>query len=256
MKDEEIIGKKFNRLTIIERVDDYVSPKGKHLPRYKCLCDCGNMTIVNPYNVLSGATKSCGCLNSEIIIRRNKSCKKFNDFEVHCDYVIMYTSKGEPFYVDLEDFDKVKNICWHKDKKGYIVDRNNVRIHRYITCCPENYVVDHIGENSRYDNRKANLRICTPAENSKNKKLYKSNSSGVTGVFYDSNCQKWRACIGVNGKLKHLGSYDTKEEAILARKTAEEKFFGDYSHDHSQRIYNEINLADYKPLNNEVNNNA
>lgn len=126
MKDEEMIGKKFYRLTVLERTEDYVSPKGKHIPRFKCLCDCGKTTIVNPYNILRGVTKSCGCFRSEFAINKNKSCKMYNDFEINGDYVTMYTSKSEPFYVDLEDFDKVKSIYWHKDRKGYIVDRNNM----------------------------------------------------------------------------------------------------------------------------------
>lgn len=58
-----LIGQKFSRLTVIKRVDDYISPKGKHRVMYKCLCDCGEYTIVDATNLKSGKIKSCGCYN-------------------------------------------------------------------------------------------------------------------------------------------------------------------------------------------------
>ena len=65
--------------------------------------------------------------------------KKINDYEIQEDYVIMYTARGEPFFVDLEDFWKVKDICWHIDEQGYVkgkVNGKNTRIHRLVTDCP------------------------------------------------------------------------------------------------------------------------
>lgn len=48
------------------------------------------------------------------------------------------------------------------------------------------------------------------------------NTSGITGVYKRKN--RWQAAIGVNGKFKSLGYFLTKEEAIQARKAAEEKY--------------------------------
>lgn len=45
------------------------------------------------------------------------------------------------------------------------------------------------------------------------------------GTFFDKSCNKWRACITINGKNKYLGCFLTREEAIVARKTAEQKYF-------------------------------
>ena len=45
--DDKIeIGQKFGRLTVINRVEDYISPKGQHLFKYLCKCDCGNFAKV------------------------------------------------------------------------------------------------------------------------------------------------------------------------------------------------------------------
>lgn len=69
---ENLVGKKFNRLTVIA-----FSHKGKNSHRYwKCLCDCGNETVVNTNSLKAGSVKSCGCLRDELIIKHNKSYSK------------------------------------------------------------------------------------------------------------------------------------------------------------------------------------
>ena len=59
------IGERFGRLIVVERADDYVAKNGKHHVRWKCICDCGNTTIVESSDLASGHTKSCGCLHAE-----------------------------------------------------------------------------------------------------------------------------------------------------------------------------------------------
>ena len=59
---EDLTGLRFGRLTVYERADDYVSPKGHHEVRWLCICDCGTETIVKTRYLKKGATKSCGCL--------------------------------------------------------------------------------------------------------------------------------------------------------------------------------------------------
>lgn len=51
------------------------------------------------------------------------------------------------------------------------------------------------------------------------------NTSGVTGVTFDKSRSKWMATIGLQGKRIFLGRFDKKEDAIKARKVAEEKYF-------------------------------
>lgn len=61
MNDKDLIGQKFSRLTVIRRAD--VSQFGNH--KLICRCDCGNEKIVYEYNLTSGKTRSCGCLQQE-----------------------------------------------------------------------------------------------------------------------------------------------------------------------------------------------
>ena len=62
---ENLVGKKFNMLTVIEKAEDHIYPSGKHRPRYKCLCDCGRETIVMANALKNGSCKSCGHLQKE-----------------------------------------------------------------------------------------------------------------------------------------------------------------------------------------------
>ena len=93
--------------------------------------------------------------------------------------------------------------------------------------CPDDMVVDHINLNP-LDNRKMNLRICTKQQNEMNRPLRNNNTSGITGVSLYKQTNKWRAYIEYNQKYIHLGLFDTKEDAIKARKQAEIKYFGEY----------------------------
>lgn len=81
-------------------------------------------------------------------------------------------------------------------------------------------VLDHINH-KRDDNRLANLRDCTMAENAKNLVRYKSNTSGRTGVFQVRRSGKFIAYIYVNHQRISLGTFLTFEEAAAVRAAAE-----------------------------------
>ena len=76
---ENLTGKKFGRLTVIEQTDDYITPRGKHSARWLCECNCEehNRIKVSTFSLKSKHTQSCGCLSKEKIIERNKNnCKQ------------------------------------------------------------------------------------------------------------------------------------------------------------------------------------
>lgn len=81
-------------------------------------------------------------------------------------------------------------------------------------------VVDHINGDS-LGNRWSNLRNSSYSMSNKNKIKSSNNTSGVTGVYFNKNTGKWFASIGVNGKTKHLGTFESKELAASARLKAE-----------------------------------
>lgn len=240
---EDLTGKTFGNLIVLEQVEDLICENGKHRPQWKCKCKiCGNdNVIVKGRGLISGTTKQCKNCNGKMTAERSRKLyKKYNDYEIQEDYVIMYTQKSEPFLVDLEDFWKVRDICWHVSNKGYIVGNDNgklIQLHRFIVDAPEGMIVDHIrGEQSRTDNRKRNLRFATVSQNGQNRKRGANNSSGVVGVYKHKPTNTWRAYICISNHNIWLGSFNDIEEAIKARKDAEEKYFGEWSYDNSQKM--------------------
>ncbi len=165
--------------------------------------------------------------------------KKYNDFVVCKDYVILYTYKNEPFFVDLDDFSKIYQYCWHKNDNGYLcttINHTTIYLHRMIMNAPFDIDVDHKhGSNTKHDNRKSNLRLATVSHNQMNKEIQSNNTSGYVGVSWHKKSKKWRARINVNKKEIFLGEYSDIQDAIVARKNAEEKYFGQYGYENSRR---------------------
>lgn len=153
-----------------------------------------------------------------------------NKYDLSGDYGIGYTSKGEEFYFDLEDYEKIKSYNWYIDSKGYVMKSNpSKRMHRLIMGNPDrNISIDHIYHNKR-DNRKSRLRIVSNSQNQMNRSTPSQNTSGHRGISFHKNKQKWISQIGLNGKLIYLGIFDDINDAIHVRRQAEKKYFGEYN---------------------------
>lgn len=240
-KIKDITGQRFGRLTAIKMVG-YKESKYGDSAVWLCHCDCGNDVEIDGRNLRSEHTKSCGCIHREVLIKKNKERAHKDIYDLSGEYGIGYDHNGNKFYFDLEDYDKIKNHYWLINKNGYVVTTNNKKhMHRVIMGVDgetwRSVQVDHIhGEDTRNDNRKDNLRIVTPSQNGMNIGLKSNNTSGVTGVSWRKDINKWTSYITVEGNDIRLWSYLNKKDAILARKQAEEKYFGEYSYDNSQAI--------------------
>ena len=132
---EDLSGRRFGKLVVIRRVPN----KGKgHGTRYLCKCDCGGTTVTERYNLISGSTLSCGCLNSRgefkiasilnengIVFEKQKIYKnlrinqskyrspKFDFFIPEGNYLIEYDGQQHFSYTnvgwnDKEHFEKVQ----------------------------------------------------------------------------------------------------------------------------------------------------
>ena len=242
-KFKDLTGQTFGRLIVIKRIEDYVFPSGQKHTQWLCQCSCEEHNQIKVFgcNLTNKNTKSCGCLQKEIA---GKTSKEHNSFDLESrEYGVGWTLKGEEFWFDKEDYDTIKDYCWHITTKGYIATRDKnkkgrrIFLHRLIMGLPSEFFdVDHQrGEKSKHDNRKSNLRIATRSQNNMNSKLSKNNTSGVTGVYWHKNIKKWSAEITINYQSIYLGLFNNFEDAVMARKEAEEKYFGEWSYDNSQR---------------------
>ena len=250
-KVKNIIGQKFGRL-IVKSFSHIENNKAY----WSCDCDCGNKNIiVSGIELRGGNTSSCGCLKLEHLQKINEKHKKYNTYDLTGEYGIGYTSNGKEFYFDLEDYDKIKDYCWNINNKGYVTaytrktekgKRIQLFLHRVVLNLPENKDMQNQIEGEHYnrnplDNRKENLKIVNHQLNMFNKKKYKNNSSGVTGVDQREN-GKWRARLWYKKKMVLYEECDSFNEAVKVRKEAEEKYFGKYSYDNSQKYLKQINM--------------
>lgn len=76
--------------------------------------------------------------------------------------------------------------------------------------------VDH-EDGDTANNEWLNLRAVTHTINMKNKKKYKTNSSGFVGVYKRKDKEEWEASIRIDGVLKSVGYFDSPLEASIAR---------------------------------------
>lgn len=104
------------------------------------------------------------------------------------------------------------------DYKGYKqvkIGNYTYKVHRLIFLYHHNHLpitIDHI-DGDKSNNNIENLRGATYSQNQCNRSLQKNNTSGIKGVSWSKNKNKWEAYCFINKKKKNLGRYNTKEEA-------------------------------------------
>lgn len=112
-------GKTFGNFKVLsdsgKRAYDYVL--------WTCKCNCGKIFKATTYNITSGKIKSCGCLLEQSKYSFGNRRKKHNKYYFN-KIGIGYTFKGEKFYFDKEDFNKIKDLCWRYNVDGTLITTN------------------------------------------------------------------------------------------------------------------------------------
>ena len=213
---EDLTDMVFGRLTVIKQANDYVSPSGKHMSQWLCQCYCNSEPkVILGRSLKSYNTQSCGCLKKDTAATMRKKYNEWLD-EIFEDENGKYrigltTNTHKEFYVDEDDFDKVKNYCWYENMQGatsrlQTSDTNTHSIIRmHILLGYKNY--DHADRNE-LNNRKYNLRPCTTQENNRNNSKKSGTTSNFIGVCFDKSRNQWMAYINIEKeKNKNIRSF-------------------------------------------------
>jgi len=143
-------------------------------------------------------------------------------------YVYRRIYLGEGIWTILEpaDYYRLRQFKWVVNGNGHnlyavrhkIVGPNKtwvVSMHREIMNANDERLVDHRNCHS-LDNRGANLRFATQAENIHNRRKRKNTTSQYIGVYFRKDIRKWVAKIIIEGKLILLGNFDNEIDAARA----------------------------------------
>lgn len=127
------------------------------------------------------------------------------------------------------------SVDYRKDGRGYrrvYFEGRRYLAHRlawfYVFGVWPTHQIDHRDGNG-LNNRISNLREATTCEQNQNRRMCRSNKSGVKGVSWNKSNQRWHAQIEANGVARHLGSYLTKEDAGKAYEQAALKLHGEFA---------------------------
>lgn len=218
-KLQDLAGRQFGRLTVISRSPQpYVSPKGKTESRWICRCDCGKEIIVTQSNLRNGSTRSCGCLQSEKVRKRlskDITGKRFGRLAVLGPADIEKTSNGT----------RLGWIC-RCDCGKEIISTKDALIRGYTKSCGclhsdrARAIVSPGGEDLVGHFEGTTISIIRPE-----RPANKNSKSGIKGVCWNESQKKWIAYIQFKKKQIRLGGFSRVEDAIKARKAAEEKYF-------------------------------
>lgn len=120
--------------------------------------------------------------------------------------------------IDNNDYDLISKYSWHITTGNYAATSyNNTTLHMHVLIMnpPEDKVVDH-RDGHRLDNRKHNLRICSQAQNTRNRRKHNKSSSEFIGIHWNNSKNKWITNISYNYNKILLGWFDDEEKAARA----------------------------------------
>ena len=149
-------------------------------------------------------------------------------------------TQGQFAIVDPADYETLSRHKWRLCKtrgKNVLYAERTIRrsngkysrilMHRELIQPPRGYVIDHVN-GCGLDNRRANLRLATAAQNAWNTGK-RGGGSGYKGVWLAKDKGLWRASIVCHGERKHLGYFRDKCDAAEAYDRAAQEYHGQFA---------------------------
>ena len=197
-----LIGNRYGKLTVIEQVE--YTPSGQR--RWLCQCDCGGIHIATTDNLQRGRTTNCGCkkspdLTGQVFGRLTVLGRSEKRSPRGARTTPMWECRCECGNITYKATDTLKNpdlsMC---------------------QTCAMSYAAEQARSKAGYADGTQLTKLNVKTEES-------DNLSGVRGVYFDSKKGLYRARIRFQKKLYNLGTYKNLDDAIKARRQAEEKYF-------------------------------
>lgn len=195
---KDLRGQKFGRLSVVDRVEKPKGIKGRN-SYWLCKCECGAESVVIGSSLTSHNTQSCGCLHTEMSSKTNSKDLTGRVF-------------GQLKAVRVTDRRSAGNRVWECDcscGKTVFVSSNRL-VEGATQSCGHLY-----SDGEEFRTRVSQL----------DSKLARNNTSGHKGVFWNKSKGKWIAQIFFQGKRIYLGIFSDIQDAIQARKEAEDYYF-------------------------------
>lgn len=254
---KDLRGKRFGKLTVVEETG---VTKWSYI-EWKCQCDCGKTVNVISGDLLSGNTKSCGCLCVKdlsgkrfgmLVAIEPTDKRKYNSivWRCKCDcgkeafVAADYLKEGRVSSCGcnktkniqdkrygrlvakrpIEQRDKFGNVVWEclcDCGKTHFASVNSLESGNTLSCGCKG---KELWENTRNIFETQELVDGTALCNLTNK-LRVDNTSGHKGVYWVEKAKLWRVSITIQKKTHHIGYFKDYEQAVIAREEAEEKYF-------------------------------
>ena len=199
-KYESLIGRRFGRLLVIEQLES--SSTGQR--RWLCTCDCGGSHISTTASLNSGRTTNCGCkkspdLTGQVFGRLTVIGRSEKRGTRGARTAPMWECRCECGNITYKATDTLNSESMCLECKGII--------------------------GAEIARRSAGFVNGTQITKIKNMKPTAANTSGCRGVYYDKRTNRYRARLRFKGKIMDFGTYESFDDAVAARKAAEEEYF-------------------------------
>ena len=210
-KKIEMVGKQFGRLKIIK--DNGSNNNGR--ATWLCLCDCGENVIVEGKSLRNGNTKSCGCLNREIVASKAKThgmCGT-STYITWMGMLTRCTNSNQATYKNYGE----RGITVCKRWLNFELFYNDMGERPAgLTIERKNNELGYSPDNCIWADRTTQAR---------NQRIHTANKTGVNGVCWLKKDKKFLVQITANNKAHYIGIYPTLGQAKIARKQAEKKYW-------------------------------
>ena len=203
--------------------------------KVKIICPEHGLFEQSPSNHCKGVNcPNCAELQRVMVFKNNCKNNKqdFSHITPPKGSRIIPLTQGKYALVDEEDYERVNqyNWCLQVGKyAGMYIEKEHYLMHRFIMNVTDSKVwVDHIFHDT-LDNRKSQLRVCTPSENSQNSRS-NIGLSKYKGIHYHKKNNKWRACINTTNSRIHIGMFTNEEDAARAYDAKAKELFGEFAY--------------------------